>query len=131
MIAGYFAEAIRGGLEAIPQGQWDACHALGMRETQILWKVVIPQTLLNSWPSLVNYLMIVLYGTALLSTLDLHEITDVAAQVNTATYRPYDVYLYALLLYYAISSLLRLLAGRLRRVIDPGRRALKGRKWAS
>lgn len=41
----YCAEIVRAGLLAVPQGQWEAAHALGLSRRQTLWRVIVPQSL--------------------------------------------------------------------------------------
>ena len=52
--AAYLAEAVRGGLQALPQGQSEAAEALGLSYWQIQWQVILPQALRLVIPSLVN-----------------------------------------------------------------------------
>jgi len=43
--AGYIAEIVRSGIQAVPQGQWEAAGALGLRRGQVLRQIVLPQAL--------------------------------------------------------------------------------------
>lgn len=131
MVAGYLGEALRGALAAIPGGHWDAAEALGLHPAQTLIRVALPQMYLNAWPSLVNYLMIVLFGTSILSVIDIHELANVATTINDASFEPFPTYIYTLILYFALSSLLQLVAGRLHHYLDPAARAGRSRRWAS
>jgi len=52
--SGYMAEVIRGGLQAIPNGQYEAADAMGLTYWQSMGKVVLPQALKISIPGIVN-----------------------------------------------------------------------------
>ncbi|MAF95284.1 MAG: amino acid ABC transporter permease [Rhodospirillaceae bacterium] len=52
--SGYMAEVIRGGLQAIPNGQYEAADAMGLTYWQSMRKVVLPQALKISIPGIVN-----------------------------------------------------------------------------
>lgn len=123
--APYLGEALRGGLEAIPQGHWEASRALGLTGWQTARKVALPQMVNNSWPLLVNYWMLTLFGTTLLSVISVNELTAVASQVNSETFRPFAVYSYLFIIYYAMSTVAQLIASRIHPFVDRERHALK------
>ncbi len=50
----YIAEVIRGGLQAMPKGQYEAADALGLSYWQSMYKIILPQALKISIPGLVN-----------------------------------------------------------------------------
>ena len=52
--SGYMAEVIRGGLQAIPQGQFEAAEGMGLRYWQVMRLVILPQALKISIPGIVN-----------------------------------------------------------------------------
>jgi general L-amino acid transport system permease protein len=52
--AAYLAEVVRGGLQAIPRGQYDAAHALALPYWRRTWLIILPQALRISVPPLVN-----------------------------------------------------------------------------
>ena len=54
----YVSEIVRGGINAIPAGQWDACHVLGYSQSEAVRFVIAPQALRNVLPSLVNELIV-------------------------------------------------------------------------
>lgn len=130
-IAAYLGEALRGALEAIPKGQWEASSALALSWWQTVRRIALPQMYRDSWPSLVNYLMLVLFGTSLLSTINVPELTQVAGQINSESFQPFQTYAYVFVLYYVISSALQFLSGRFRLVVDPRSRQRRRRRWAS
>jgi general L-amino acid transport system permease protein len=52
--AGYIAEVVRGGLQAIPIGQFEAAESLGMTYLKVHWLIILPQALKISIPGIVN-----------------------------------------------------------------------------
>jgi general L-amino acid transport system permease protein len=52
--SGYMAEVIRGGLQAIPSGQYEAADAMGLKYWQSMRLIVLPQALKISIPGIVN-----------------------------------------------------------------------------
>lgn len=63
--SGVIAEVLRAGVNAVPQGQWEAAYSLGMRRTRILLKIVLPQAMRIVIPSLVSQLVVVVKDTTL------------------------------------------------------------------
>jgi general L-amino acid transport system permease protein len=52
--SGYMAEVIRGGLQAIPRGQYEAAEGMGLKYWQVMRLVILPQALKISIPGIVN-----------------------------------------------------------------------------
>ena len=59
------AEVFRAGVNALPRGQREAAYALGMRKTQVMTNVLLPQALRNMLPTIISQLVVVLKDTAL------------------------------------------------------------------
>ena len=59
------AEVFRAGVNALPQGQSEAAYALGMRKTQVMTNVLLPQALRAMLPTIISQLVVVLKDTAL------------------------------------------------------------------
>lgn len=59
------AEVFRAGILALPKGQSEAAYALGMRKTQVMTNVLLPQALRAMLPTIVSQLVVVLKDTAL------------------------------------------------------------------
>lgn len=63
--AAYMAEVLRGGLQSLDKGQYEAAAALGMRYWPVMLKVVLPQAFVIVLPAIVNMLISALKGTSL------------------------------------------------------------------
>ena len=59
------AEIFRSGVLALPRGQSEAAYALGMRKTQVMTNVLLPQALRSMAPTILSQLVVVLKDTAL------------------------------------------------------------------
>jgi len=76
--AAYMAEAIRGGLQAIPRGQYEAADSLGLGYWQTMGKVILPQALTISIPPLVNTFNAFFMDTSLVIVIGLYDLLGTA-----------------------------------------------------
>ncbi|MGX7025267.1 amino acid ABC transporter permease [Vagococcus hydrophili] len=70
----YFTEIFRGGIEAVPQGQYEAAQVLGLSKWQAEQKVIIPQVMKIIFPSLGNEVVTLVKDTSLIYALGLSEV---------------------------------------------------------
>ena len=73
--AAYLAEVIRGGLQAVPKGQIEAAHSLGLSYWQIQRKIVLPQALRLVVPAIVNTFIGAFKDTSLVTIVSLYDLT--------------------------------------------------------
>ena len=83
--AAYLAEAIRGGLQAIPKGQYEAAHALGLTYWQTQRKIILPQAITVAIPSIVNIFIGLFKDTSLVAIVSL---TDLLLSMRQAIADP-------------------------------------------
>jgi general L-amino acid transport system permease protein len=101
--AAYLAETVRGGLQSIPNGQWEASKALGLSAPLTLGLIVLPQALRTVVPAIVGQFISLFKDTALLSIVGLVELTGIARSITSqAEYlgRYGEVYLVLGLIYW-------------------------------
>ncbi len=79
----YMAEVIRGGLQAIPRGQFEAAEAMGLSYWQTMRLVVLPQALTISIPGIVNTFIGLFKDTTLVIIIGLFDILGHARLVQT------------------------------------------------
>ncbi len=72
--AGYLAEVIRGGLQAIPRGQYEAADSMGLKYWQSMRQIVLPQALKISIPGIVNTFIGLFKDTTLVIVIGLLDI---------------------------------------------------------
>jgi ABC-type amino acid transport system permease subunit len=104
----YNAETLRGGINAVDRGQWDAAASLGMTRGRILRRIVLPQALQDALPSLGNNLVVLIKDTSLVGAITLIELTYVARNVVFQTGQAFLPFLCAAGFYLAIISLVTL-----------------------
>ena len=72
--AAYLAEVVRGGLQSIPKGQYEAAQALGLGFGQMMWKVVLPQAIRAVIPPIVNTFIGMFKDTSLVAIVSLTDL---------------------------------------------------------
>ena len=102
----YVAEIFRSGLLAIPKGQPESAHALGMNNALTFRRIVFPQMIRIVVPALTNEAINTLKNTSLLSTITIMELTLYTQAVIAATFRPFEFYVIVSVLYLSITTLL-------------------------
>jgi len=83
--AAYLAEVVRGGLQALPRGQYEAAQALGLSYWRMTWLIVLPQALRISIPPLVNTFIGFFKDTSLVLIIGLF---DLLTTVNVSIGEP-------------------------------------------
>jgi polar amino acid transport system permease protein len=102
----YVAEIIRGGLMAIPKGQYESPIALGMSNAQAMRRIILPQVTRIILPSITNEAVATLKNTSLLSAITVVELTFHAQIVIARTFQPFQFYIMAALFYLVLTTLL-------------------------
>jgi polar amino acid transport system permease protein len=78
------AEIVRGGVQSIPNGQWEASESLGFTRRQQLWQIILPQALRRMIPPWMNLYAILTTSTTLASIVGVNDVVTLAAQVLSA-----------------------------------------------
>ncbi|MDR3434961.1 MAG: amino acid ABC transporter permease [Rouxiella aceris] len=104
--AAYFSEDIRSGLRAIPDGQTEASRALGMSYIKSMRLIILPQALRNALPSLINHTVLLFKNTSLAMVIGVAELTYVTREIENQTFRTFEIYLVASVIYLFFSLLL-------------------------
>jgi len=116
--AAYLAEVVRGGLQAIPQAQYEAADALGLTYWQRTRSVVLPQALRIAVPPLVGTFIGFFKNTSLVVVIGLFDfLSSVKLSLNEPAWSGFGVeaYLFAALVYFAFCYPLSLYSRRLER----------------
>lgn len=82
----YFAEIYRGGIEAIPKGQYEACKVLGYSRSQTFFGIVLPQVVKRIIPAMGNEVITLVKDTALVSVIGVAELLLVAKERQSALF---------------------------------------------
>jgi polar amino acid transport system permease protein len=118
----FLAEIWRGCVAAIPRGQWEAAQSLALNFGEQLRHVVMPQALRIAIPPTVGFLVQVIKGTALASVIGFIELTKAGTMITNATLKPFIVYAFVALLYFALCYPISFYAHGLERRLNPAHR---------
>ena len=121
----YTAEAVRGGLSAIPKGQAEAAMALGLGYWKRTIFIVLPQALKISIPSIVNTFIALFKDTSLVSIIGLLDLLNMAqTAARSMEWKGYDIegYLFAGFIYWAFCYGMSRYSQNLERKLDTDRR---------
>ncbi|ALM85020.1 amino acid ABC transporter permease [Bordetella sp. N] len=120
--AAYIAETVRGGLQAIPKGQYEGADSLGLTYWQQMRKIILPQALKIVIPPLVSIFIALFKDTSLVVIIGIFDLTLAAkAALSDAAWRGFGVeaYLFISLIYFifcfSMSKYSQALERRLRR----------------
>jgi cystine transport system permease protein len=121
-VGAYNSEVIRGVIESIPKGQWEAAYSMGMTREQALRRAILPQAARVALPPLSNSFIALVKDTSLAAVLTVPEVFQAAQRIASVTYEPLILYTEAALVYLVLSSVLSSAQVRLERKV--GRHAL-------
>ena len=113
--AAYFSEDLRSGLRAVPSGQTEAARALGHSYLGAMRFVLMPQAVRNAIPALVNHSVSLFKNSSLAMAIGAAELTHAVKELESQTFRTFEAYLIATVLYLAISLVIMLLGAWLDR----------------
>ena len=105
--AAYLAEVIRGGLQAIPRGQYDAAHALALPFWRRTYLIILPQALRIAVPALVNNFIALFKDTSLVLIIGLFDLlSTVKISLNEPAWTGFGVeaYVFASLVYFVFCA---------------------------
>ena len=105
-VGAYGAEVVRGAIQAVPRGQWEAAVALNMRRTLAMRRIVVPQALVAMIPPWGNLFIELLKATALVSLITISDLAFKAQQMNQVTLRTVEIFTLVLVIYLVISLLI-------------------------
>jgi general L-amino acid transport system permease protein len=72
----YMAEVVRGGLQAMPRGQYEAAYALGLNKAKTMGLIILPQALKHVIPGIVNTFIALFKDTSLVSIIGIFELLN-------------------------------------------------------
>ncbi|MEM9923987.1 MAG: ABC transporter substrate-binding protein/permease [Cyanobacteria bacterium P01_D01_bin.50] len=111
----YMSETIRGGIQAVDKGQFEAAMSMGVTYGTMMWDIILPQALKNILPALVNETIGLLKDSSLVATIGVVEILRSAQIVGANKYIYFEPLLFAGLIYYVLVMALTRVASALER----------------
>ena len=91
--AAYFAEIYRGGIESIPQGQYEAAKVLGFTRSQTFFRIILPQVIKRIIPSTANEVITLVKDTALAQTIGVAELFRVAQNASARQFSTMPIFI--------------------------------------
>jgi general L-amino acid transport system permease protein len=121
----YQAEVIRGGLQAVPRGQYEAAEALGLRYWQVTLRIVLPQALRICLPGIVNHIIAAFKNTSFVLIIGLFDmLTATTSVMQDPEWRRFTVeaYLCVGFIYFCFCSVLSRYSQQVERWLSEGKR---------
>lgn len=115
--AAYFAEIYRGGMETIPQGQYEAAEVLGYSKTQTFFKIILPQVIKAILPSVTNEIITLVKDTSLAFTLAYNEMFSLAKQI-AASQTSFTPFIIAGVFYFIANYAVAFVMERIEKALD-------------
>jgi len=91
--AAYFAEIYRGGIESIPQGQYEAAAVLGFTRAQTFTRIILPQVIKRILPPISNEVITLVKDTALVQVLGISELFRVAKNESSRIFSTTPIFI--------------------------------------
>ncbi|MAM56381.1 MAG: amino acid ABC transporter permease [Salinicola sp.] len=122
--AAYMAETVRGGLQGMPKGQYEAAAALGFSYWKAMGLIILPQVLRNTIPPLLTQFVGLFKETTLVMVVGVLDVVGIAMSTTSAPEwigRENEVYLFLALFFFAICFALSRYARYLERQLEKSR----------
>jgi L-cystine transport system permease protein len=117
-VGAYASEIIRAAILSIPKGQWEAGYSIGMSNSQILRRIILPQAAKVSIPPLSNTFISLVKDTSLASLVLVTEMFRRAQEIASTNYEFLLVYSEAALIYWVICFILSIIQQALEVKLD-------------
>jgi putative amino-acid transport system permease protein len=102
----YMAESIRAAITGVDRSQWEAAHSVGMTQTQMMRRIILPQAARVASPTLVNYFIDMIKGTSLAFTLGVTEMMGAAQKEAASSFLYFEAFLVVAVIYWIMVEVL-------------------------
>lgn len=119
----YGSEIVRGAVQAVPRGQWEAVTALNITHVSALRRIVLPQAVLIMLPSYGNLMIQLVKSTSLVSFITIGDLTFEAYQLDQVTGETVTIFTIVMAAYFALSLQISVIFRWLERWFSPGMRS--------
>ncbi|MEO6020787.1 MAG: amino acid ABC transporter permease [Knoellia sp.] len=127
----YMAEIVRAGISSVDEGQVEASHALGMRRSLTMRRIVLPQAMRVIIPPTGNETISMLKTTSLVSVISLADLLYSAQIISARTFQIIPLLLVASIWYLLVTSVLTVIQTRIERRFSRGSRRETPVPWAT
>jgi len=98
----YVTEIVRGGIESIDRGQWEAARSLGFTRTRTLRLIVLPQAIQRTIPPLAGQFISLIKDSSIVSLISIQDLTFLGNEVAATTTRVFESWTIVAVLYFAL-----------------------------
>lgn len=99
----YVAEIIRAGINAVPQGQFEAARSLGLSSLKTMQKIIMPQAIKNILPALGNEFVTVIKESSVVSVIGVGDLMFQAGVVQGASFKPFLPIVIVSIIYFVLT----------------------------
>ncbi|NDV21710.1 amino acid ABC transporter permease [Desulfovibrio sp. JC022] len=118
----YIAEIVRGAVQSIHKGQFEAGRSIGLTNAQTMRYVIWPQALKRMIPPLGNQFIISLKDTSLLMVIGVGELMRTGQEITSVNFRAFEVYLSVACVYLAMTLSIAFVMRRIEKKLNTSRR---------
>jgi His/Glu/Gln/Arg/opine family amino acid ABC transporter permease subunit len=104
--AAYVAEIYRAGIQAVSKGQREAAQSVGLRQSQVMRYIVLPQAFRLILPAIGNEFVVVFKTTSILGLIGVLELVKQAQLATIWSFRPFELYTVLGLIFVAVVTLM-------------------------
>ncbi|KQT13254.1 amino acid ABC transporter permease [Ramlibacter sp. Leaf400] len=102
-LGAYATEIIRAGIESIPRGQIEAGLALNLKRHQVFRFIILKPALKAIYPALTSQFILLMLSSAVVSAISADDLTSVAANLQSQTFRSFEIYIVVTAIYLALA----------------------------
>jgi polar amino acid transport system permease protein len=102
-LGAYATEIIRAGIEAVPRGQVEAGLALNLKPHQVFRLVILKPALRAIFPALTSQFILLMLSSSVVSVISADDLTSVAANLQSQTFRSFEIYIVVTLIYLSLA----------------------------
>lgn len=106
-LGAYSTEIMRAGIDSIHRSQIEAGASLGMTPLQIFRHIVIKPAIAKVYPALCSQYVLMMLASSVTSAISTQELSSMAAQIDSETYRSFEVYILVTLMYLGLALLFK------------------------
>ncbi|WP_367714553.1 ABC transporter permease [Nitratireductor sp. GISD-1A_MAKvit] len=104
--AAYQAEILRGAIESVGRGQWEAASALGISRLRTFWRIILPQAMIVALRPYGNEIILMIKGSAIVAIITVYDLMGETRRAYSRTF-DFQTYIWAAIIYLAIVEVLR------------------------
>lgn len=114
----YLAETIRGGIQSLDKGQFEAATSLGFTPWQTMMTIILPQAIRNVIPAIGNEIIVNIKDTSVLNIIPVTELFFITSGISSSNYKIAETFTITTLIYLLLTMVLTFILRRLELKLD-------------